>query len=103
MEPILTAEAIACPELEDAGKALILEVNPEDRDENGWFVRIQSWYDDASHPEALALAGRRVRVTITPLEDHQQMYARENVEEMLHREAVEAEARAYHEGYTLNR
>lgn len=98
----LVFEGVLAPEdLQDAGRALILRVDDAqtpDADE-GEFVRVQSWYEDASHPVLLALCGRSVRITIEVTESTEGMRKRERTAEMLAREAIEAEVRTYQEEY----
>lgn len=64
---------------EDGGQALIATIYEQEGvsedNENGMFVRIQSWHTDADelpeeerHPMAMKLAGKKVRVTIEVIE-----------------------------------
>lgn len=55
-------------EYQDSRQAAIVEVNdggPDD--EEGVFVRVQSWSPSSEHPFIDSLVGRRVRVTIEVL------------------------------------
>lgn len=66
-------------EVEDGGQALIATLG--DSEDEGLFVKIQSWtnlldrykYDDSAlatmHPDFAELAGKRVRVTIEVIDD----------------------------------
>lgn len=93
----LVFEGVLAPEdLQDAGRALILRVDDAQTGnaDEGEFVRLQSWYEDASHPVLMALCGRSVRITIEVTESVEGMQERETTAEMLAREAIEAEVRA---------
>lgn len=57
---------------EDGGMAAILEISGDRPDEDdGEFVRLQSWSerDEPSHPMIDALKDKRVRVTVQIVED----------------------------------
>jgi hypothetical protein len=72
MEKIIMEGPIECKK-EDGGRALIAEVDRdeklEDSDNDAFFVRIQSWSDDRTHPTMNALIGKKVRVTIEIIEE----------------------------------
>lgn len=52
-------------ETEDSGCAKILTVVfNEDDEENGMFVRIQSWDDDKKHIDFNKMIGKKIKVTI---------------------------------------
>jgi hypothetical protein len=96
----LVFEGAAAPEcLDDSGAALILRVNNDsDLDaEEGEFVRLQSWWPDATHPRLLPIMGRRVRVTVEVLETVEEMHGRETESERLDREGLQARVVAYQE------
>jgi hypothetical protein len=58
---------------EDSGCAKIAHIcthkDKKEDEENGLFVRIQSWSELAHHPEFEELVGKKVRVTIEILEE----------------------------------
>ena len=58
-------EGVATFDTKDGGRAKIATIT-EGRDD-GLFVRIESWYDNKRHPEAEAMEGKRVRITIKVL------------------------------------
>jgi len=49
---------------EDGGMAVIEDVGMDGVEDNGIFVRVQSWDETKKHKEFNALIGKRVRVTI---------------------------------------
>lgn len=53
---------------EDSGCALIEDVGTDGVEDNGVFVRIQSWDETKEHKDFNALKGKRVRVTIEVVE-----------------------------------
>lgn len=53
---------------EDSGCAKIVDVAPDDDQEDGMFVRIQSWSDSTDHPDFDKMIGKRIRVTIEILD-----------------------------------
>jgi hypothetical protein len=65
-----TFEGVVKYTSEDGGKALVSDGIDETETcmEDGVFVRIQSWDGTARHAEALAMAEKRVRVTVEILE-----------------------------------
>lgn len=53
---------------EDSGHAKIVDIyidqdNPEEN-ENGMYVRVQSWCEDKKHEEFSMFEGRKVKITI---------------------------------------
>jgi hypothetical protein len=48
---------------EDSRQAAIAEIGEDD----GFFVRLQSWSEDKTHPILERLAGKKVRITIEEL------------------------------------
>lgn len=98
MDETLVFQGIAAPDgLEDAGTALLLGVVNEGDENNpdGEWVKLHSNYGDVTHPRLMGLIGRRVRVTVEPLETVEQMRERESTAQMLAREAIEAKAATY--------
>jgi hypothetical protein len=53
---------VADPESDDGGMAEIVEIGTDDDD--GMFVRIQSWSEEKSHPIIDHMRGKTIRVTI---------------------------------------
>lgn len=52
-------------ETEDSGMSKIFHAGCEDyHDDNGMFVRIQSWDENKKHPQLSKFIGKRVRITI---------------------------------------
>lgn len=52
-------------DVEDGGCAQIYNLfDPEDHDDDGMFIRIQSWSNSSKHPEMDKLVGKRIRVTV---------------------------------------
>ncbi len=69
-KPRLVIEAEITDEdrtVEEGGRALILEVNEGDGEDDGVFVRLQSWNTFKAHSELVPFVGRRVRVTVEAL------------------------------------
>lgn len=62
------AEATIETSTEDGGAALIAEPIPFDTlnsdEDNGMFVKIQSWDEDTEHTDMQKLIGKKVRITI---------------------------------------
>jgi len=56
---ILPSEVIK----EDIGQALIVDAAQND-EENGMFIRIQSWDENKEHTEFNSFVGRKVKITI---------------------------------------
>lgn len=48
---------------EDGGMAMIGEIETNEEGD-GFFVRLQSWHDDCTHPVLADKDGRLVRVTV---------------------------------------
>ena len=67
MEKIIMEGLVECKK-EDGGRALIAEINRdpslEDNDNDAFFVRVQSWSDDRTHPTMSNLKDKKIRVTI---------------------------------------
>ena len=57
---------------EDGGAAMIAETFPFETDssddENGMFVKIQSWDEDTVHSDFIRILGKKVRITIEVLD-----------------------------------
>lgn len=52
-------------DVEDSGCAQIYNLfDPADSDDDGMFVRIQSWADGGKHPEMDKMRGKKIRVII---------------------------------------
>lgn len=51
-------------EVEDSGMAKITDFTSDDGQEDGVFVRLHSWSEEAIHTEFDALVGKKVRITI---------------------------------------
>lgn len=72
MDKIILEGMVNCEE-EDSGSALIAEIGRdpelEDSDNDGFFVRIQSWSDDGSHKTMNEFKDKKVRVTIEIIEE----------------------------------
>jgi len=49
---------------EDTSQAAIVEVGTDTDEDEGVFVRVQSWSPSGEHPFIDSLVGRRVQVTI---------------------------------------
>lgn len=52
-------------DVEDSGCAQIYNLfDPADGEDEGLFVKIQSWSDSGKHPDMDKLKGKRIRVTV---------------------------------------
>ena len=49
---------------EDGGQAMVFTVSDPFQEENGLFVRIQSWDENKEHTEFKKFEGRKIRITI---------------------------------------
>jgi hypothetical protein len=53
---------------EDGGQAMIFTISEPFEEENGMFVRIQSWDENKEHKELKKFEGRKVRITIETID-----------------------------------
>lgn len=53
---------------EDGGQAIIFTVSEPFEEENGMFVRIQSWDDKKEHTDLKKFEGRKIRITIETID-----------------------------------
>jgi hypothetical protein len=53
---------------EDGGQAKIVTLAQHPEDENGMFVKIQSWDETLKHEEFEKFVGRKVKVTIEAID-----------------------------------
>lgn len=51
-------------ERDDGGMALIIQLNTDEDQESGMFVRIQSWDPEKKHEDIQRLFGRRIEVIV---------------------------------------
>lgn len=61
---VLVIEGVVEVDVEDGGRAKILHVDDGDSDEEGVFVRVQSWSEAGDHAALDPLVGQRLRVTV---------------------------------------
>ena len=55
-------------ETEDGGQAKIVGLEQNAEDENGMFVKIQSWDEEKKHEEFNKFVGRKVKITIETID-----------------------------------